>query len=70
MNLKLLLLSENIIEVDKISFLLTSIFPQINIYKKDPTCDIVEEIERLSPDVIIFDIDNSENHFTENLNLI
>lgn len=69
MILRLLLLIESKKEIDKISSLLISEFPGINIEIRVPVAEILYEIESLSPDIIIFDVDNPENHFNENLNL-
>ncbi|HAF29184.1 MAG TPA: hypothetical protein DCG75_09075 [Bacteroidales bacterium] len=66
---RLLLLSESKKEIDKITSLLISEFPDITLEIRVPDIEILNEIESLSPDVIIFDVDNPKNHFNENLDL-
>lgn len=70
MDQKLLLLSENTTDIERISSILNDEFPEINIVNKHPHHSLVKEIEILLPDIIIFDIDNLQDDFTENLDLL
>lgn len=65
-----MLFVDHIAEIDKISYILTSNFPKININKRNPDINVLEEIVTQSPDVIIFDIDYPKKQSDENLNLI
>lgn len=70
MNQKLLLIDNNTADIEKINSILSTEFPNINIYSTNNQNDILKETEILSPDIIIFDIDYPEDNIDQNLKLL
>ena len=70
MNQKLLLIDNNTADVEKINSILSTEFPNINIYSTSNQNDILKETKILSPDIIIFDIDYPEDNVDQNLKLL
>jgi serine phosphatase RsbU (regulator of sigma subunit) len=70
MDQKLLLIDNNTADIEKINSILSAEFPNINIYSTSNQNDILKEVEIISPDIIIFDIDCPENNIDQNLKLL